>query len=1380
MPEINYGLDPIEVIIRLTPDDVIEFNKLNDFSIDQIKAYISGKELYCHFQKISDTEHKIFIPTLNGQFEVIVKWYSVADTYQAVVDKKKKTIYRTAILTPQADKSISETCFVKIIDINEGGKVNRASDEFEELYKRVCRQTVVSNINIQSQQEIWFKWIEAQRAIIQKLQEPLEIIGKPTVQIKEQSFNDASGNPMIAYEVSVNLKETITSEYGPLEKALKDYDIKPSLDKLGFPKKDLFDPDGTILLTNEEIETVLDPLIKSQFSGIFERENEMQAIIKIENRVDYEIARMLRKNNLNLKTAIDIESNLLSIYGNPIKYNSQQSKYRQNSKYYLLNIPDEIVKRFHLVRKNIVAKIKKTNALGELEFETIDRVIGRNSDIDTIENIVRNLKGEILNKFEEYRSQGYREMTYQVAELFSYELEKFDEETFDENFQQSIKRSLIPYKDAIEFNPKSNHFIFNFKTKEEFEEYTKFLKSLKQFKFNRDPESPLFKFKVKTNFIAKKTQKQLFYDKLSKLRGAEFVSDLNKKEENVSEETEETSIRKKIKKPDFQYLGNLNSRLSNLKKLTFYIPSFFPNQKDIAETVKEFLEGNGANKIKFVQANLKGDEAKNSWLVEAVNKITNPTDELNGKPVNENLGNFLIDTSKASPIVDENKVTVGSEFYHQVKNNELLKLNESQRKAVLASIHCSDLALLQGPPGTGKTTVIAEIIWQIISQNQKHKILLTSENNLAVDNALDRLLNVKGVNPKLADYITLIKPLRFVSVGKPGEASKKKIDEEGAKYSVDRIMLWLDSTYVAEEADDIEIIEESDEDFEEDEEKGSVENNAVQDWMKRIASRAKNTDPKYSEILKGWAWDLSRPTTEVKILFKEKYFEYCNIIGSTCSSSGSATFKREFSKLSLQKFFISYLKSEKYKESINDINYQLKKGFEEDDYSFIDSICRRLRIKEFELTKLLATPTYSFIQSLFFNDINRLNFLKDKIPTPKPLQKLLTRLGFENLDEANAILNQSNTISFDTVIMDEASKATPPEMLLPLCFGQRSIVIGDHRQLPPMLNEKDFKEALEDAGATELAAEIDQEFLETSQFERMILNENISPTILARCNIQYRMHPDINEVIKQFYVDDGGLEPADELKQNANEIYSTGNSQKPDNVFSRHHGLYLKDFISPDVHTIWVNIEGEEKREGTSIYNDHEVEAVQTIIKLIKKADGYKEFESHWNFIKDNFKRLQEQQIGVITFYGEQKKKLKTKLAGIDKLKINSVDKFQGMERNIIIVSTVRSDKQFMTKNDFNSRNASRIKHNQAPMVLLKDLGANVVAANDDIGFARLPQRLNVALSRAKRLLIVVGNKNFFEQFTDIKGRPLYKNAISEIQKRGTIIEANTLSKLLR
>lgn len=1338
MPEINYGLDPIEVIIRLTPDDVIEFNKLNDFSIDQIKSDVSGKELYCHFQKISDTEHKIFIPTLNGQFEAIVKWYSVADTYQAVVDKKKKTIYRTTILTPQTDKSISETCFVKIIDINEGGKANRASDEFEELYKRVCKQTVVSNINIQSQQEIWFKWIEAQKAIIQKLQEPIEIIGKPEWKLTTLPYKDANGKPMTSYEVSINIKETITSEYQPLETALKEYGITTP-----------FNPDGTIMLTIEEIEKVLDPLIKSQFAETFERENNITAVITIQNRIDFEINRYLESIGWNVTATIDKESNFLIFNSSSIKE---------------IKLPRELREKYKLERKGIIATLRKRDYSGSLETETFNSPLREGAYGKVVDAAKSKLETDLSLKCETYLKDQFAKASFSIGELYSYQARNnFNENKFEESFQLSLKRDLIPYKDVIEFNPTRNSISFDFETREERESYTKFLKSLNKFHMVITPSHPAFKFKVKTNFLAKKTQKQVFLDKLKKLKGAEFVADLNKKTVETDDETPTT--RKRLERP--VYLGKLNTKSSNLKKIVLYLPNNFPFDKIKAEEVLNFLKSKKSEKISVIQASLPGDEAKINWLVDAVKKITNPTDEPNGKAANKNLGEFLIDTSKASPIVDENKVTVGSEFYHQVKNNELLRLNESQRKAVLASIHCSDLALLQGPPGTGKTTVIAEIIWQIISQNPKHKILLTSETNLAVDNALDRLLNTKGVNQKLVDFTTLIKPLRF---GKAG-----KMDEEGAKYSVDRIMSWLDSTYIAEEIDDEIILEDTDEDLQEDSEKSSVENNAVQDWMKRIASRAKNTDPKYSDALKDWALDLSFPKPEVKILFKEKYFEYSNIIGSTCSSSGSFSFKNEYSKLSLQKLFITYYKEKKYEESFKELKKQIERGIENDDFSIEDRICRRLRIKVHELSGLLKNPTYTFIQTVFFSEINELIYFFENKPTHWKISILIARLGFIDVQDARNRLTSAQTILFDTVIMDEASKATPPEMLLPLCFCKRSIVIGDHRQLPPMLNEKDFKEALEEAGATELAAEIDQEFLETSQFERMIMNENISPTIFARCNIQYRMHPDINEVIKQFYIDDGGLEAADELKQGANENYSSGIAQKPDNVFSRHHGLYLKDFLSPDVHTIWVNVNGEEKREGTSLFNDHEIDAVQKIIKLLKQAEGFNEFQSHWDYIKDDFKRLQEQQIGVITFYGEQKKKLKSKLTGLGvPLKINSVDKFQGMERNIIIVSTVRSGKQVMTKNDF-----LRVKE-KLNISLLKDEGGNVIASNNEIGFAKLPQRLNVALSRAKRLLIVVGNKSFFEQFTDSKGRPLYKNAISEIQKRGKIIEANQLSGLLR
>lgn len=70
----------------------------------------------------------------------------------------------------------------------------------------------------------------------------------------------------------------------------------------------------------------------------------------------------------------------------------------------------------------------------------------------------------------------------------------------------------------------------------------------------------------------------------------------------------------------------------------------------------------------------------------------------------------------------------------------------------------------------------------------------------------------------------------------------------------------------------------------------------------------------------------------------------------------------------------------------------------------------------------------------------------------------------------------------------------------------------------------------------------------------------------------------------------------------------------------------------------------------------------------------------HWDTLKSDTKRRQEKEIGLISFYGKQVNNIKLNVKpyaqklGIP-VKLNTVDKFQGMERNIIIVSTVRSDR---------------------------------------------------------------------------------------------------------
>ena len=62
-------------------------------------------------------------------------------------------------------------------------------------------------------------------------------------------------------------------------------------------------------------------------------------------------------------------------------------------------------------------------------------------------------------------------------------------------------------------------------------------------------------------------------------------------------------------------------------------------------------------------------------------------------------------------------------------------LNDDQKLAVRKMISTPDLAMVQGPPGTGKTTMIAEAIWQFVRQGKK--VLVVSQANLAVDNALE-------------------------------------------------------------------------------------------------------------------------------------------------------------------------------------------------------------------------------------------------------------------------------------------------------------------------------------------------------------------------------------------------------------------------------------------------------------------------------------------------------------------------------------------------------------------------------------------------------------------------------------------------------------------
>lgn len=628
----------------------------------------------------------------------------------------------------------------------------------------------------------------------------------------------------------------------------------------------------------------------------------------------------------------------------------------------------------------------------------------------------------------------------------------------------------------------------------------------------------------------------------------------------------------------------------------------------ITDAFDEIINGRFEDRIElselkkgFIKPIFPGELTNIGRMIRAMKKVTEPNTR-NGFPVNQNLPNFLFDPNEArqsSTDLEEEKQKVIENL-----NEPLLKDQPKQLEAVAKTLLAKDLALIQGPPGTGKTTVIAEIIWQTLSRDPKAKLLITSQTNLAVDNALERIKGKK-----------LVRPIRVGNID--------KFEDEGKVYSNDRIKSWIQAkTGSKEETQNYD--------------------NAVCQWIENVKEKC-SKEEKYAKAVSKWKKGLDEKDVLIKSTFSTAYYEYVNVFAATCSECGSRN----------------------------------------------------------------------------FSDTYQMTFNQNSERKSEP--------------------------EFDLVIMDEASKATPPELVLPLTLGKKVVIIGDHKQLPPMIDEKEFGEALEAVGAKKLIEDWTKDDYKVSQFEKLF--KNAPKNFVASLDTQFRMHEQIMNCISEFYSDQEELE-------NGLICGIKGEMNIPDfNVKpSRWHGLSSVPFIEPKHHAIWVNVETPEDKVGTSYENEGEIKAIQTILRALTKAEGFEQYQKH-------FKKDEDKEIGIITYYMPQMQSIrkamypqftKNEWRNFEQHKfknefqipfrINTVDRFQGMERNIIIVSTVRSNKQYKEERG----KKIPIDNNKYPFAL---------------GFARELQRINVGFSRAKRLLIVVGNEKHFSH------KPEYQQAIQKMHR---------------
>lgn len=263
--------------------------------------------------------------------------------------------------------------------------------------------------------------------------------------------------------------------------------------------------------------------------------------------------------------------------------------------------------------------------------------------------------------------------------------------------------------------------------------------------------------------------------------------------------------------------------------------------------------------------------------------------------------------------------------------------------------------------------------------------------------------------------------------------------------------------------------------------------------------------------------------------------------------------------------------------------------------------------------------------------------------------------------------------SFDLVVVDEASQALTPAILLGVLHGQRLVLAGDHKQLPPVV----------------IAQEAQRAGLATTVFSTLCAGD--TGKVSHMLTVQHRM----NEAIMQFPSNTwyAGKLVAHPTVAAATLPESTSHA-RPSVPFD------VVDTAGAGFDEAAVSVDASKSNPG-------EARVVEILVRAL---------------IDDG---VAADEIGVITPYSAQSTLLGQALADLVDvgLEVDSVDGFQGREKSAIIFSAVRSN------------------------------------SNGEVGFLADERRLNVALTRAKKKLVVVGDSATLS--SDSTWRALFDDAVA-------------------
>lgn len=555
-------------------------------------------------------------------------------------------------------------------------------------------------------------------------------------------------------------------------------------------------------------------------------------------------------------------------------------------------------------------------------------------------------------------------------------------------------------------------------------------------------------------------------------------------------------------------------------------------------------------------------------------------------------------------------------------------LSPDKREILDAALGIQSILAVKGPPGTGKTTLIAELIVSYLKKYPKKRILLASQTHVALDHVIVKLKD-QGLSDKIVRVISN-------SVN-----SAKKINDAVQELTLPR---------------------------------------KTRKWCETVESRAKL-------FLDGYTKDKNVDATELKVY----------LVGQ---SLVSAKKRREEAEEKIKAL----------REQENQIDQRRKQALDDGISPDRDAILSE--------TSNIVDQTVTLKEEIA-NEQQRINRLEiqlkalgqfgneiatsDQSTAEKWLEALdssteeglhikeLTKLQLEWFDRLGAersfhpaVLSDASVVAgtciglastsaiyqdeYDLCIIDEASKATATETLVPMARSRTTMLVGDPEQLPPFFEDKKLFEI---DGFSED---------DTKKTLLSLMLAELPPANKKLLKEQRRMVFTIGEMVSQIFYQ-GDLE----------------------NVRMDDERGKVTKFVFPKPIT-WISTKKmpalEKEHKGKTFSNPTEVEIVVAKLKAIAQA-------------KTKSKLNDELSIAVIAAYSAQVKALREAihqagqvLAPLN-IEVNTVDAFQGKEADICIYSITRNN------------------------------------TKKNLGFQREKPRLNVALSRARDALVIVGNDEF-------------------------------------